>query len=136
MALAACDVDEVLNDDDPTAHVQFLNLVTDSPALEYSVDGTDISSATYQTSTSLHAVRAGQHRIDLGAVRPPDLRTDDDDDDDEDDTIPVNASLERNFDADINYTIIAYGTLDNTQMLVIDDAGERDEIEDDHIVWR
>lgn len=136
VALAACDIDEILNKDDPTFHVQFLNLVTDSPALEYSVDGTDISSATYQTSTSLHAVRAGQHRIDLGAVRPPDLRTDDDDDDDEDDTIPVNASLERNFDADINYTIIAYGTLDNTQMLVIDDAGERDEIEDDHIVWR
>src|ERR1700733_9488918 len=48
-----------------TTHLRGVNLITDSPDLEFTVDGVDVSSASYGDMTPLTAASPGTHELGL-----------------------------------------------------------------------
>jgi hypothetical protein len=95
-------------------NVRMVNLVTDSPDLEFTIDQVDVSDAQYGDMTVLSAAHPGSHQLQVAAVTPSDLVT-----------LPLQTytgygtpqpvTFEDNFD----YTAIAYGTVAAPKFLVI-----------------
>ncbi|MFC4311414.1 DUF4397 domain-containing protein [Steroidobacter flavus] len=128
--LAACSNDS-LNEDETTFHLRSLNLVEDSPSLQIDVDDTTVSSAGFGGATSFSAGHPGQHTLSFSAILPADL--DDDDDDDETET-PVSGASAYTFLAGTEYTIVAYGRLDDIHTYMIEGLDQRDDVADDKLV--
>lgn len=128
--LAACSNDK-LNEDETTFHLRSLNLVENSPSLQIDVDDTTVSSAGYGSATSFSAGHPGQHTLAFSAVLPADL--DDDDDDDETET-PVSGASAYTFLAGTEYTIVAYGKLDDIHTYMIEGLDQREDVDDDKLV--
>jgi|GEM_PF-2462299 len=129
LGLTACK--DVLNDDEDSFHLRFVNLVEDSPTLQYTVDTTMVSSSGYQASTALNPARPGSHTLKFAAVRPTSLVSED-----TTDPIQLGGSFERSYAADRDYTVFAYGSIDDVKTFVIDEPSDRGGVEDDHIEWQ
>lgn len=128
--LTACSNDS-LNEDETTFHLRSLNLVENSPTLQIDVDDTTVSSASYGGATSFSAGHPGQHSLSFSAVLPADL--DDDDDDDETET-PVGGASAYTFLAGTEYTVVAYGRMDDIHTYMIEGLDQRDDVDDDKLV--
>ncbi len=95
-------------------NLRMVNLVTDSPDLELTIDTVDVSDAEYGDMTVLTAAHPGSHNLQVAAVTPSSLVT-----------LPLQtytpygtpepATFENGFD----YTLIAYGTVAVPKFLVI-----------------
>jgi hypothetical protein len=135
VALGLSSCNNPLEEDDPTLDMRVVNLVEDSPLLRFLIDDAEMSSATYEAVTDIHAARPGSHEVKLEAFRPPELV--DDDDDEDDDPIPLGTILTQSFEGEMTYTIFAYGTMDDPGAFVMGTADQQDAVEtDDHMVWQ
>lgn len=128
--LTACSSDS-LNEDETTFHLRSLNLVENSPTLQIDVDDTTLSSAAYGGATGFSAGHPGEHTLSFSALLPADL--DDDDDDDETET-PVSGAAAYTFLAGTEYTIVAYGRMDDIRTYMIEGLDQRDDVDDDKLV--
>jgi hypothetical protein len=73
--------------------------------------------------------------VNLEAIRPPELV--DDDDDEDDDPIPLGTVVTQSFEGEVDYTVFAYGTLDELHGFVMGTTDQREDFDtDDHMVWR
>jgi hypothetical protein len=127
IALGACD--NVLNDDDEDSfQSRLVNLIEDSPGVQYKIDTTVVSSTGYQTASALNSARPGSHAVSFQALRPQSLIKDDD-------TTPIDlgGAFERIFEKDRTYTIVAYGKLDNVQTLMLDQPKDPAAVADDRM---
>src|SRR6185295_1720607 len=127
--LASCK--NVLNDEDESFHLRVVNLLEDSPAVLYYVDSTSITSANYQGATALGAARPGNHTVSLKAVRPASLNSDD-----TKDPIDLPGSFSQDYGRDRDYTVFAYGRLNDVHTFVVDEPSDKDDVEDDFIEWQ
>jgi len=127
LALAGCRK-IINNDDDAKANTRLVNLIVDAPAVQYKLDETIIASIGYPGSTSLSALRPGSHPVAFAALRPTSLVT-------TDTTTPIDipGGFTRDYAKDTDYTIVAYGTLDAPQTLVLEDPTDDDDPADDTI---
>ena len=126
LALAGCR--KILNNDEEKMNTRMVNLLVDAPAVQYKLDDTVIASSVYQGSTSLSAARPGSHPISFGALRPTSLVSTD-----TTEPIALPGNFTRDFAKDTDYTIIAYGTMDAVQTLVLEDPTSKDDLADDTI---
>ena len=126
LALTACK--KILNSGDDSFHTRLVNLVEDSPTVQYKIDATVASSAGYQVFTSLAAARPGSHSVSFQAIRPQSLVTTD-----TTDPIDVGGSFDRSFTKDTDYTIFAYGKLDAIQTLIVETPSKPAAVADDNI---
>lgn len=130
LSLVACK--NVLNDDeDESFHVRMVNLLEDSPAVQYSIDSTVVSSSAYLAATSLNAAHPGDHSVSFAAIRPASLNSDD-----TTDPIPLGGSFQQSYSQDRDYTIFAYGTLNAPKTFTMDEPSEKAEVEDDFIEYQ
>ena len=127
--LASCK--NVLNDEDESFHLRVVNLLEDSPAVQYYVDSTSIASTGYLAATALGAARPGTHAMSFKALRPQSL-----DADDTTDPIDLGGSFSQDFGRDRDYTVFAYGTLNDVRTFVIDEPSDKGDLDDDFIEWQ
>lgn len=128
--LAACSNDK-LNEDETTFHLRSLNLVENSPTLQIDVDDTTVSSAGYGSATSFSAGHPGQHTLSFSALLPADL---DDEDDDDETEMPISGASAYTFLAGTEYTVVAYGRLDDIHTYMIEGLDQRDDVDDDKLI--
>jgi hypothetical protein len=124
LALAGCR--KILNNDEAKMNTRMVNLIVDSPAVQYKIDDTIIASVSYQAATALAAARPGSHPVSFGALRPTSLVSTD-----SAEPIVLTGSFTRDYAKDTDYTIVAYGTLDTLQTLVLEDPSKKDDLADD-----
>ena len=133
LGLASCK--NPLEEDDPTLHMRVVNLVADAPTLRFLIDETAMSTSAFEGVTEFHAARPGSHGVSLEALRPPELV--DDDDDEDDDPIGLGELVSQTFNGDVDYTVFAYGELDDPHAFVMGTDDQREAFDtDDHMVWR
>ncbi|GFE90443.1 DUF4397 domain-containing protein [Steroidobacter agaridevorans] len=120
-----------LNEAETTFHLRSLNLVENSPTLQIDIDDTTLSSAGYGGATSFSAGHPGEHTLSFSAILPADL--DDDDDDDETET-PVSGASAYTFLAGTEYTVVAYGRMEDIRTYMIEGLDQREDVDDDKLV--
>jgi hypothetical protein len=113
LALASCK--KILNSGEDSFHTRMVNLIEDSPTVQYKIDATVVASAAYQVLTPLNAARPGSHSVSFQALRPQSLVTTD-----TTDPVDLVGSFDRSYTKDIDYTIFTYGKLDSIQTLVVE----------------
>lgn len=128
--LSACS-NNSLNEDETTFHLRSLNLVEDSPTLQIDLDDTTLSSAGYGSATGFSAGHPGEHTLSFSALLPGDL---DDDDDDDETEMPVSGASAYTFLAGTEYTVVAYGRMDDIQTYMIEGLDQREDVDDDKLV--
>ncbi|WP_161965923.1 DUF4397 domain-containing protein [Steroidobacter cummioxidans] len=128
--LCACS-NKSLNEDETTFHLRSLNLVKDSPTLQIDLDDTTLSSAGYGSVTSFSAGHPGEHTISFSALLPGDL---DDDDDDDETEMPISGASAHTFVAGTEYTVVAYGRLNEIHTYIIEGLDQRETVADDKLV--
>jgi len=126
LALTSCK--KVLNKGEESFHTRMVNLIQNSPAVQYKIDTTVISSATYQTGTTLSAAHPGAHSVSFQVIRPVSLVSTD-----PTDPIDLGGSFSQTYEKNIDYTIFAYGTLDNVKTLVTQTPSGQAAVLDDNI---
>jgi hypothetical protein len=133
LGLASCN--NPLEEDDPTLHIRVANLVSDSPTLRFKIDDADMSTTGFEGVTDFHAARPGTHTVGFEAIRPLELVDDDNDEDDE--PIPVGTPVNQEFQGNIDYTVFAYGKLNDIRAFVMATPDQREAVEtDDHLIWQ
>jgi hypothetical protein len=128
-ALAGCNIDSILNDDEDTFHIRSLNLIEDSATVNILLGDTTISAIAYGGGTAFGAAHPGSSNVSFKAVLPTTF----DDDDDDDDPVAIGQAVTRTFVKDTPYTLIAYGTVANPQMIFVEGLSQRDDVADDKI---
>ncbi len=119
----------VLNEnDDDSMHTRIVNLIEDSPTVQYKIEETIVSSAAYQGLSALSAARPGSHTISFGAVRPISLVSGD-----ATDPIVLPGTFTQDYAKDQNYTIFAYGTLAGVKTMVVSEPSSQSAPADDYI---
>jgi len=126
LGLSACR--NVLNDGEDSMHTRMLNLIQDSPGVQYKIDDTVIASKGYQDFTALASARPGSHAVSFGAIRPTSLVSTD-----TTDPIALTGNFTQSYNKDTDYTIVAYGTLDNVKTVVLDEPSKKADLADDTI---
>jgi hypothetical protein len=126
LSLSACD--DVLNDDEESMHTRMVNLIEDSPTVQYKIDTTVVGTAPYQGLTSLSSARPGSHSVSFGATRPTSLVSTD-----TTEPIELPGSFTQSYTQDRDYTIVTYGTLADVKTLVIEQPSDKGSLEDDFI---
>jgi hypothetical protein len=112
-------------------HVRMLNLLEDSPTVQYSVDSTVITSGGYLAATGMNAAHPGDHTISFAVVRPASLNSSD-----TTDPIPIGGSFQATYAKDRDYTVFAYGTLTNPKTFTMDEQSNRATPADDNIEYQ
>ena len=126
LALTSCK--KILNTSEDTFHTRMVNLIQDSPTVQYKIETTAVNSAAYQSGTALAAARPGDHAISFQAIRPTSLVSTD-----TTDPIDLGGSFSHSFTKDTDYTIFAYGKLDNIQTLITEAPSGQAAVVDDNI---
>lgn len=126
LALTSCK--KVLNKDEDSFHSRMVNLVADSATVQYKIDTTAVNSAGFQASTALAAAHPGSHAVSFQAIRPASLVSTD-----TTDPIDLGSSFTQTYDKNIDYTIFAYGTLDNIKTLITQAPSGQAAVVDDNI---
>jgi hypothetical protein len=126
-ALASC----LSGSSSATTHLRGVNLVTDSPTLEFTVDTVDVSSAIYGAMTALTAAPPGSHALQVAAVNPSDLVTQP--------TItytPFGTPVTQTLAAGTDYTVIAYGTVSDPKYLVTTDSDLANGVPGSEVIYK
>ncbi len=126
LALTACK--KILNSGEDSFHTRMVNLIEDSPTVQYKIDATVVANAGYQVLTGLNAARPGSHSVSFQAIRPASLVTTD-----TTDPIELSGSFNRSYVKDTDYTVFAYGKLDSIQTLIVEAPSKQDAVADDNI---
>ncbi len=131
LSLAGCK--KILNggSGDASFHVRMVNLLEDSPLVQYSIDGTVISSSAYLAATALSAAHPGDHTVGFAALRPASL-----DSSDTTDPIPIAGSFQQSYAQDRDYTVFAYGTLGTPKTFAMDEPSDKPAVDDDYIEYQ
>lgn len=127
-ALALTSCKKVLNSDEESFHARMVNLIADSPSVQYKIDTTVISNATYQAGTSLSAAHPGDHSVSFQAIRPASLVSTD-----STDPVDLGGTFSQTYEKNTDYTIFAYGTLDNVKTLITQAPSGQAAVADDNI---
>ena len=120
--------DHSLDKDQTAFHVRTLNLVKESPTLEIDVDDATMFTAGYGRASRFTAGDPGQHTLSFSAILPPDGR------DDDEITTRVSGASAYTFLAGTEYTVVAYGTMDDLRTFIIEGLDQREHVEDDKLV--
>src|ERR1700733_13201190 len=94
--------------------VRMINLVSDSPDLELTIDTVDVAEAEYGDMTVLTAAHPGSHNLQIAGLTPSNLVT-----------LPMQTyepfgtPQPTTFEDGFDYTLIAYGTVSAPKFLVI-----------------
>lgn len=133
--LAAClaSCKNVLNDgnDAEAFHMRLVNLLEDSPSVQYSIDSTTVASIAYLGATAFNSAHPGDHTVNFAVIRPTSLNSDD-----TTDPIPIAGSFSQSYTRDRDYTVFAYGTIATPKTLVLDEQSNRASVEDDSIEYQ
>jgi hypothetical protein len=132
LTLAGCK--RVLNSgssSDESFHVRMVNLLEDSPSVQYTIDTTVINSAGYLVGTALSPAHAGSHTVSFSALRPPSLNS-------ADPTTPISltGSFDQSYTAGRDYTIFAYGKIDSPKTFTMDEQSGKPAVDDDFIEYQ
>jgi Domain of unknown function (DUF4397) len=101
-------------------HVRMLNLLTDSPTVQYSIDTTVVSSSGYLAATTMNPAHPGDHTVSFAVIRPTSLNSSD-----PTDPIALGGSFQASYAKNTDYTIFAYGTTTNPKTFVMDEPSDR-----------
>jgi hypothetical protein len=126
IGLAACK--NVLNDEEESFHTRMVNLIEDSPTVQYKIDSTVVSSAGYQSASALNGARPGSHSVSFQVLRPQSLVKDD-----VTDPIEIGGTFERSYTANTDYTIVAYGKIGNVRTMIVDQPSDPEDVAEDKI---
>jgi hypothetical protein len=126
LALTSCK--KVLNKDEESFHTRMVNLIQDSPSVQYKIDTTAIASSGYLGGTALAAAHPGNHSVSFQVIRPTSLVSTD-----PTDPIDIGGSFSRDYTKNTDYTIFAYGTVDNVRTLVTEAPSGQGAVADDNI---
>ena len=108
--------------------VRSLNLVKESPRLEIDVDDATMLAAGFGSTSRFTAGRPGQHTLSFSAILPPERI------DDEDTASRVSGASAYTFLAGTEYTVVAYGTMDDLRTFIIEGLDQREDVDDDKLV--
>ena len=114
-----------------TTSVRAVNLVTDSPTLEFTIDGVDVSSAPFGDMTALTAAHPGTHSLQVAGVTASNLVTQP--------TItftPFGSPITQDLLANVGYTVVAYGTVSDPKYLVTADADLPSAVPDNTVIYK
>jgi hypothetical protein len=126
LALTACK--KVLNKGEESFHLRMVNLIQDSPTVQYKVDTTTFASAGYLGGTTLAAGHPGDHSVSFQVIRPASLVSTD-----PTDPIDIGGSFSRSYTKNTDYTIFAYGTMSNVRTLITEAPSGQGAVADDNI---
>jgi hypothetical protein len=126
LALTSCK--KVLNKGEESFHTRMVNLIQDSPVAQYKMDTTVLANSGYLGGTALSAAHPGDHSISFQVIRPTSLVSTD-----TTDPIDVGGSFSRSYVKNTDYTIFAYGTLDNVRTLITEAPSGQAAVVDDNI---
>ncbi len=129
LLLASCK--NVLNNSEDSFHLRVVNLLEDSPTVQYSVDATAISTAGYLGATALGAVRPGSHKIGFTAIRPSSLNSAD-----TTDPIVLGGSFDQSYVKDQDYTVFAYGKLNDVHTFLMNEASGKPAVDNDFFEYQ
>lgn len=114
------------------AYVRAINLVTDSPDLELTIDSTaDVASMIYGDMTPLVGVHPGSHAVQVAGLTASNLITQ-----------PIQTyqafgtPITENMVDGTDYTVIAYGLVADPQYLVISDTDLQNTLPTDYVVYQ
>ena len=129
LGLVACK--KVLNGgSEDSFHIRMVNLVEDSPTVQYSIDDTVIASSTYLTGTARNAGHPGDHKVTLSVLPPVSLNSAD-----STAAIPLGGSFTQSWAKNRDYFVYAYGTVAAPQTFVLDeDSGAVTSTPDDDFI--
>lgn len=116
---------------DSTTHLRGVNLVTDSPSLEFTVDTVDVSNANYGNLTPLTAAHPGSHALQVAGVNPSDLVTQP-----ALTFTPFGTPVTQDLAQGSDYTIVAYGTVSDPKLLVTTDTDLANGIPDNTVIYK
>lgn len=126
LALTSCK--KVLNKGEESFHTRMVNLISDSATVQYKIDTTAVNTAAYQSGTALAAAHPGSHAVSFQAVRPTSLVATD-----PTDPIDIGGTFTQSYEKNIDYTIFAYGTIDNVKTLMTQAPSGQAAVVDDNI---
>jgi hypothetical protein len=126
LALTSCK--KVLNKGEESFHTRMVNLIQDSPSVQYKIDTTAIANTGYLSGTALTAAHPGDHSVSFQVIRPASLVSTD-----PTDPIDLGGSFSRSYVKNTDYTIFAYGTLDNVRTLITEAPSGQGAVVDDNI---
>jgi hypothetical protein len=127
LALTSCK--KVLNKGgDDSFHTRMVNLIPDSPAVQYKIDTTAVANAPYQGYTALAAAHPGDHSVSFQAARPTSLVSTD-----STDPIDLGSSFSRTYSKNIDYTIFAYGKVNAIQTMIMEAPSGQAAVVDDNV---
>jgi hypothetical protein len=116
---------------DATTHLRGVNLVTDSPTLEFTVDTVDVSAANFGDLTPLTAAHPGTHALQVAGVNASNLVTQP--------VItytPFGTPVTENLAQGSDYTIVAYGTVSDPKLLVTADTDLSNGVPDNTVIYK
>lgn len=114
------------------AYVRGINLVTDSPDLELTIDSTaDIASMIYGDMTPLLGVHPGSHAVQVAGLTASNLITQP-----TQTYEPFGTPVTENMVNGTDYTVIAYGVVADPQYLVISDTDLQNTLPADYVVYQ
>jgi hypothetical protein len=130
-ALAGCK--KILNggSDEAQFHIRMVNTIEDSPTVQYSVDSTVISTATYLGNTSLAVAHPGDHTINFAYLPAASLNSSD-----STAAVAIGGSFSQSWSQDRDYTIFAYGKMNDPKTFVMDEPSNKDAVADDFIEYQ
>jgi hypothetical protein len=114
-----------------TTHLRGVNLMTDSPSLEFTIDNVDVSAANYGGLTPLTAAHPGSHALQVAGINPSNLVTQP--------TVtytPFGTPVTQNLAEGSDYTIVAYGTVAAPKLLVTTDTDLANGVPDNTVVYK
>jgi hypothetical protein len=112
-------------------HVRMVNLLEDSPLVQYSIDSTAIASIGYLAATGMNAAHPGDHTVSFSVIRPASLNSSD-----TTDPIAIGGSFPATYAKGRDYTVFAYGTLNNPKTFSMDEQSDRPTPDDDNIEYQ
>lgn len=130
-ALAGCK--KILNggSDEAQFHIRLVNTLEDSPTVQYSVDSTVISTAPYLGNTSLAVAHPGDHTINFAYLPAASLNSSD-----STAAVAIGGSFSQSWSQDRDYTVFAYGKMNDPKTFVMDEPSNKDAVADDFIEYQ
>ncbi len=121
-----------LAEDETATHLSTLNLIDDSPSLQFVLDSTVVSTAAYGSGSKFGPAPSGKHSVHFSAVRPTRLPGDSG----TTAAVDIGAPADQTFADDTDYTLIACGTMANPQTVLVDAADQRADVAAAKFAWR
>jgi len=128
LALSSC----LGGSNNDVAYVRAVNLVSNSPDLELTIDSTaDVASMNYGDMTPLVGVHPGSHAIQVAGVTASNLVTQP-----QATYTPFGTPVTQNMVAGTGYTMVAYGTVADPKYLITTDTNLESTIPGDQVIYK